>query len=458
MSGLPEGWAEAAGSDTFELIRGVSYKKVDARSKASEGLIPILRATNIQDSRLILDDLVYVPEMYVSPQQRLKPGDILIATSSGSRDVVGKSVRIIDVDKPYAFGAFCAVARPRSETLSNYLSYYTRSRAYRNYVEEVALGININNFRTSDLSALPLCLPPEQEQRRIVAKLDSLFERTRRAREELSQIPRLIEHYKKAILEAAFRGDLTRDWRERKSLPGLEEVVLGDVANGFSYGSSSKSSPTGRVPVLRMGNIQNMALDWSDLVYTSNDQEIEKYRLTSRDVLFNRTNSPELVGKTALYQGEQPAIYAGYLIRIRCGSQLLPEYLNYCLNSPIGRTYCWRVKSDGVSQSNINAKKLAAFPFLLPVIEEQQEIVRRIEEALGWLNIVDAEHGQARHLLDRLDQAHLAKAFRGELVPQDPNDEPASVLLDRIRGEQAGEARIRRGRRRRVGIEQEAMA
>jgi type I restriction enzyme S subunit len=143
--------------------------------------------------------------------------------------------------------------------------------------------------------------------------------------------------------------------------------------------------------------------------------------------LFNRTNSPELVGKTAVFRDGRRAIFAGYLIRVRCTDNLLPEYLGFCLNSPQGRDYCWRVKTDGVSQSNINAKKLAAFSFRLPSIEEQREIVRRVQTALGWLDRVAAEREQAVRLLPRLDQAILAKAFRGELVPQELQLHPAPL-------------------------------
>ena len=197
-----------------------------------------------------------------------------------------------------------------------------------------------------------------------------------------------------------------------------------------------------------MGNIQGGHIDWSDLVFSSDEREIEKYDLRFGDVLFNRTNSPELVGKTAIYKEERPAIYAGYLIRVRCGDKLDPFYLNYCLNSPIGREYCWRVKTDGVSQSNINAKKLAAFSFPLPERDEQAEIVRLIDHAMQWLAVVETEHVKAVELLDHMDQALLAKAFRGELVPQDPSDEPASVLLERIRAERENQPKPKRGRKK----------
>lgn len=200
-----------------------------------------------------------------------------------------------------------------------------------------------------------------------------------------------------------------------------------------------------------MGNIQDGRLDWNDLVYTSVPEEIKKYRLTAGDVLFNRTNSPDLVGKTAVYRGERDAIYAGYLIRIRCTDRLLSDYLDYCLNSPAGRDYCWRVKSDGVSQSNINAKKLAAFEFGLPGIEEQHEIVRRVEALFAYADRLEARYTASRAQVERLTPALLAKAFRGELVPQDPNDEPACVLLERIRAVRAASEGAAGPKRRKGG-------
>jgi hypothetical protein len=293
-------------------------------------------------------------------------------------------------------------------------------------------------------SYFPVC--PLREQRRIVAKLDALTARTASARAELDRVPALAARYKQEVLAAAFRGDLTADWRSSNGRPSPRRERLGAVAKDFAYGSSTKSQPFGAVPVLRMGNIQDGRLRWDDLTFTSDPSEIRKYTLSAGDVLFNRTNSPALVGKTALFQGERDAIFAGYLIRVRCTKRLRPDYLTHALNSPVGRDYCWSVKTDGVSQSNINTKKLAEFTFLLPEPDEQAEVVRLIDVGLIEIDRLAAEAAAARRLLDRLDQAILAKAFRGELVPQDPADEPASVLLDRIRTERAGRAPTRRGR------------
>ena len=264
----------------------------------------------------------------------------------------------------------------------------------------------------------------------------------------LARVSPLIKRFRQSVLAAATSGRLTEDWRSAREAPHpWSRVVLANVANDFSYGSAAKSAKVGSVPVLRMGNIQDGRLVWDDLVFSDDVAEAKKYELSYGDVLFNRTNSPELVGKTAVFKGERAAIYAGYLIRVRCGDSLLPDYLNYCLGSPAGRDYCWSVKSDGVSQSNINAKKLAAFEFNLPAIEEQTEIVRRVETLFAFTDRLEARLQAAQTAANRLTPALLAKAFRGELVPQDPNDEPASELLKRLAAQvPAGPSKGRRAK------------
>ena len=205
---------------------------------------------------------------------------------------------------------------------------------------------------------------------------------------------------------------------------------------GVEYGTSAKSAQTGDVPVLRMGNIRDTRFDWSDLAYTSDLDEIKKYRLHDGDVLFNRTNSPELVGKTAIYRGARPAIFAGYLIRINhMRSVVESQYLNLFLNSPVARHYGNSVKTDGVNQSNINGAKLLNYPFPFCSIEEQRKIVSILDHVLS---LVDETENEINTQLDSaaiLRQAILKRAFSGQLVQQDPSEEPASVLLARIRAE-----------------------
>ncbi|MEJ5151010.1 restriction endonuclease subunit S [Comamonas sp. MYb396] len=305
----------------------------------------------------------------------------------------------------------------------------------------------------ASMNKLPVIVPPQNEQLRIADKLDTVLTRVDALNDRLARITPLLKRFRQSVLAAATSGRLTEDWREETQLTTAWPLIsLSEVAKDFSYGSAAKSSKVGDIPVLRMGNIKNGSLDWQDLVYTSDELEINKYRLCVGDVLFNRTNSPDLVGKTAVFKGEREAVYAGYLIRVKCSEKLDADFLNYCLGSPAGRDYCWKVKSDGVSQSNINAKKLAAFEFELPSIEEQTEIVRRVEILFAYADRLEARLQTARTAADRLTPALLAKAFRGELVPQDPNDEPATELLRRLREARAAEAPAKKTRGRKAVV------
>jgi len=359
--------------------------------------------------------------------------------------------------------------------ISEYLENYLNRFDYHEYVTGTT-RLKLNQSRMKDI---PVLLPPLNEQKRIVEKIESIQERTKIVKRELENIKVLLKKLRRSLLASAFRGDLTKDWRanhpdiesaevllerikkERFSkvnkpteLKKLESIyshkensdchkipsswkysTLEKLCQSFDYGTSAKSSKTGNVAVIRMGNLQKGKIDWSDLVYTSNDDEIKKYYLSPLTVLFNRTNSPELVGKTSIYRGEQPAIFAGYLIRINNLPELNPEYLNYCLNTDVAKIYCSEVKTDGVNQSNINAQKLAKFEIPICSVAEQKEIVKKLEKMMKFADQVEERVKEAEKKLNKFNQSVLAKAFRGKLVPQDSNDEPASVLLGKIQQE-----------------------
>ncbi|MCA2623385.1 MAG: restriction endonuclease subunit S [Microcystis sp. M20BS1] len=208
---------------------------------------------------------------------------------------------------------------------------------------------------------------------------------------------------------------------ELSNLPSLPNgwmwVKLGYMTIGTEYGTSSKSQKEGKIPVLRMGNIQNGIIDWSDLVFTSNEDEIRQYLLQENDVLFNRTNSPELVGKTAIYSGKVPAIFAGYLIRInQINSIVNAKYLTYFLNSTIAKNHGNKVKTDGVNQSNINGEKLCNYPFPYISLQEQTQIVQEIESRLSVCDQLEATLTENLDKAEALRQSILKRAFEGKLV------------------------------------------
>ncbi|SFV16552.1 restriction endonuclease subunit S [Pseudoduganella namucuonensis] len=421
MKELPNGWAVVKLGNLLESIVGGSTPS-KANSSNFRGSIPFMTVKDMTERfpNKTVDKIS--KEALLKMPSGLAPKDSLIISVRMS---LGKIVRPRFAT---AFNQDLKVLNVKKGINKTYIEYFWRSKW--NEIQLLGTGTTVKGIRLDDIRNFEVPLPPYAEQLRITEKLDSILELAGRSRERLNRIPGILNRYRQAVLEAATRGSLSAKWRKNNiRIFDWTEVELGSVVEDFSYGTSSKSEKKGDIPVLRMGNIQQGKLNWDQLVFTSDPVEIEKYKLSSGDVLFNRTNSPELVGKTAVYKGERAAIYAGYLIRIRCGDALDPEYLNYCLGSPQGRDFCWQVKADGVSQSNINAKKLAGFKFCLPPLDEQIEICRRVKILLDFGENIESRYKATLDRLDKLIPSLLSKAFGGGLLPQNEKDEPAEILL-----------------------------
>ena len=284
----------------------------------------------------------------------------------------------------------------------------------------------------------PIPLPPLSEQQRIVERIEELFAKLDEAKERLQEVVDSFAVRKAAILHKAFTGELTKQWRRENGVSdeSWEEKAISKICSSLKYGTSKKSSDDGEVVVLRMGNLQNGEIDWSNLAYTSDEEDIKKYLLKSGDVLFNRTNSPELVGKTSIYRGEMPAIYAGYLIKLDYEKNIVVgDYLNYYLNSSKAKEYYMQVKTDGVSQSNINAKKIGEFEIPIPSLPEQHEIVRLIDDLLARERSAQQAAEQALASIDLMKKSILARAFRGELGTNKASEASAVELLKQVLAE-----------------------
>ena len=321
--------------------------------------------------------------------------------------------------------------------------HFVNSRNVRTRIVEQAGGTTRQRISGGRVKKLELPVPPLPEQRRIVAKVDSLSAKSKRARDQLDHIPRLVEKYKQAILAAAFCGDLTADWRASVGQTSTwENTSLGRVLTDIRYGTAKKCSyDGGAVGVLRIPNVQHGRITLDDVKSANfNENELETLRLQEGDVLVIRSNgSLDLVGRSATVQGAAAGmLFAGYLIRLRVDRQLAdPQFIHLYLQAPDVRDRLERLAKSTSGVNNINSTQLRSLPLVRPNIDEQQAIIRRVETAFAWIDRLAAEATSARKLIDHLDQAILAKAFRGELVPQDPNDEPASAVLECIRAARA---------------------
>lgn len=316
------------------------------------------------------------------------------------------------------------------DTGNRYLLHYLNSFNYAGYVN----GTTRLKLTRASMDTIPIPLPPLAEQQRIVDRIESLFAKLDEAKEKAQTVVDSFETRKAAILHKAFTGELTAKWREEHGvgMESWEKKSVGELCISLKYGTAKKSDASGNVVVLRMGNLQQGEIDWSDLAYSNDPDDIEKYKLFPGDVLFNRTNSAALVGKTAIYRGEHPAIYAGYLIKLDYDhDKIIGDYLNYALNTLDAKKYCNSVKTDGVNQSNINAKKIGAYSFNVPSIPEQEKIVSVIQKLLSK---EQQSKEAAEAVLDQIDlmkKSILARAFRGELGTNDPSEESAVELLKR---------------------------
>lgn len=431
---IPDNWCWVRMNSISNFERGITFPASAKEKEKSFANIPCLRTANVQET-LDISDLIYVDKTYMknNPAKLVKKKDILMSIAN-SKELVGKTSLINSFTGPMTFGGF--VMAIRSKIVADYLFYYLRNEFYSGrFIGDSTQTTNIANINSTMLGQIETPVPPLAEQQRIVERIESLFSKLDEAKEKAQEVIDSFETRKAAILHKAFSGELTAKWREENGvgIESWENRSINDICHSLKYGTSKKSKTQGSVIVIRMGNLQQGEIDWSDLAYTDDKEDIEKYRLYPGDVLFNRTNSAVLVGKTSIYRGEFPAIYAGYLIKLDYKhDEIIGDYLNYALNTPAAREYCNNVKTDGVNQSNINAKKIGAFVIPVASINEQQVIVEIISSLLKKEN----ESKQAAEVvIDQIytmKKAILARAFRGELGTNDPKEESAVELLKQI--------------------------
>ena len=336
----------------------------------------------------------------------------------------------------------------------DYIFYWFKYRWF-DFNKGKMFGTAIPYIRLGNLQEFPTPIPPLAEQQRIVVRIESLFSKLDEAKEKAQAVVDSFETRKAAILHKAFTGELTAKWREEHGvrMDSWEKKSVGELCISLKYGTAKKSDASGNVVVLRMGNLQQGEIDWSDLAYSKDPDDIEKYKLYPGDVLFNRTNSAALVGKTAIYRGEHPAIYAGYLIKLDYDhDKIIGDYLNYALNTLDAKKYCNSVKTDGVNQSNINAKKIGAYSFNVPSIPEQEKIVSVIQKLLSKEQQSKAAAEIVLDQIDLMKKSILARAFRGELGTNDPREESAVELLRQVIEQEDGDVIRPKAKAKRIAI------
>jgi type I restriction enzyme S subunit len=381
----------------------------------------------------------------------IKPGDLVISGINVAKGALGVYDGVEDVTATIHYSSYTF---DEDRINVEYFRRFLRSPMFIRLLKEQVKGGIKTEIKSKHLLSLEIALSDKSGQLSTLNRFLRIESEDSELKSELNRQKILVKELRRKVLQEAIAGQLTADWRKKnrdvesasallkriafereqlvkskklkaqKQLPPISDdeepfelpqrwkwCRLGDIGFGFQYGTSNKSLKTGDMPVLRMGNIQSGEVDWKDLVYSSDPDEIEKYTLVKGDLLFNRTNSRELVGKTALYRGDKPAIYAGYLVRFRMAGNILPDFSNAVMNSRLHADWCEEVRADALGQSNINATKLRGFRFPLPPLSEQNVIVTKIKKLLALCDQLETQIEQNQAYAEQLMQAVLKEAF-----------------------------------------------
>ena len=316
--------------------------------------------------------------------------------------------------------------------------YFLLSEAKETLIKN-STGTTFLAITSEKLRHISVNLPPLAEQGRIVAKIEELFADIDAGVENLKSVKNQIALYRQSVLKSAFDFDAS-------TFSALKNLI-----DKVRYGTSKKCSTEENVnsmPVYRIPNIdfKKGVLDKTDLKFASfDDSEKSSLMLKSGDILIIRSNgSLNLVGRAALvYNTDTNGLYAGYLMRLRIKDteKLLPKFLLHFLNSGKARAYIEEKAKSTSGVNNINSEEISDLQIPVPTLAEQEKIVAEIESRFERADALETAVDRALNDAEKLKQVVLKKAFSGELVPQNPDDEPASVLLARIRAERAAEQR-----------------
>ena len=508
MSDVSIGWVDVELGEVAQIIRGVTYKSEHSADVPKDGFLAVLRATNITGEVLTFDNLVYVPSKNVSTKQLLLQGDVVIASSSGSKEIVGKAGSFLGGSFVGSFGAFCTGLRPSTFLSPTYFRYYFQTPAYRKSVSALSAGSNINNLKTADLASQHFPLPPAVEQSRIVEKLEELLSDLDAAVVELRAAQKKLGQYRQSLLKAAVEGKLTAEWRaaqkfgagESASETGAQllERILQERRTRWEAKQLAKFESQGKIPpkgwqkkypepvqpdtsdlpklpdgwvwasvdqcsldesaitdgpfgsnlksshyqetgprVIRLQNIGDGVFhDAKAHISHSHYIELLKHAVQEGDLVIAMLG--EILPRACMIpNGVAPAIVKADCARVRVNQSLIkPTILMSQLNSkPVRDAVAKFVK--GIGRPRVNLGHIRAIPIALCSVEEQLQME-------GFMSIAQQSIDRQNDALDLSFEQSAAQrknilkaAFSGKLVPQDPNDEPASVLLERIRIERA---------------------
>lgn len=433
MSELPKGWVVTNFADISDYIqRGKGPKYTEFSD------YPVVNQKSVRWFGIEEQHLKYVhPEQWEKwdKQRYIKIGDIL--WNSTGTGTIGRAcfVDVQQVKKAKIVDSHVTIVRTNKDVESKFAFYWIMHPEIQGAISGIYNG-STNQVELSKkvVEATKFLLPPLAEQKRIVEKLDQVLAQVDTIKARLDGIPAILKRFRQSVLAAAVSGKLTEEWRTSNQCSDSISCKLDDVVESSFYGPRFSKDDyvdySNGIPTVRTTDMKNGVIEVTPDTPRVNvaDEKIELFRARKGDLLITRTGS---IGVMAIFDGDYLAIPSAYLIRFRFKPSVLTKFIYFSLTSPNGQKQMG-LSSTAITQPNINAKSIRAIEVNLPSLKEQTEIVRLVEQYFAFADTIEKQVQKAQQRVDKLTQSILAKAFRGELVPQNPSDEPADELLKRI--------------------------
>ncbi len=427
---LPPGWT----TGTIEELAGdgglmTDGDWIESKDQDPSGGVRLIQLADVGDGEFLDRSSRFLNDATASRLRCtfLQPGDVLIARMP---DPLGRACVYPGVEKPAVTAVDVCIWRPGKRAADpRWLMHIINSAPVRGELANLASGTTRQRVSGGNLKRFSLPVPPLAEQRRIVARIEALFARTRTARAHLLRVIVLCEKYRARAIAAPFESEGAAAWPRF----GVGEIVA-DARIGLVR-SREEQSTAGGAPYVRMQHYDHYGRWNADkLTFVSvSAAEAAAYELRESDVLFNTRNSTELVGKVALWpSGKAGHVYNNNLLRLRFRQGVSPAFVRWSLVGSDAAAALHAAKSATTSVAAIYQRDLMGLKIGIPTKSEQERIAASVAASLLATDQTEHEASRALALLDHLERSILEKAFRGELVPQDPADEPAAVPLARV--------------------------
>jgi type I restriction enzyme, S subunit len=452
MSSLPKSWVETNLEKITNITSGIGFPKGYQGDK--DGDIGVFKVGEISEAVKNNNGVLKVANNYISFETAKLLGGKIIPVGATIFAKIGEAIslnRRAMVTFPCLIDNNVMSVKSFIDESDKFIHYFLRSIDF----SKKSRSTTVPSLRKGDIEEILVPFPPLPEQKRITEKLEQLLERVDLSKARLENVQNTLKRFRQSVLFAATTGKLTEDWRKENGISSNWEVVsIGEITAKVSdgpFGSNLKTEDyrENGIRVVRLENIGHLEFKEDKKTFISKKKylTLTRFSISPNDILFSSFIDEEI--RVCLFPSKNPEIAINkadcFCIQSK-SDQCHQEFLLLFLAS---RTMYESVKKlvHGATRPRINTTQLKQVRMMLPDLSEQLEIVRRVEKLFAFADQLEKRVQTAHTTLERLTPSILAKAFRGELVPQDPTDEPASVLLERIQAARALEAAVPKQRK-----------